>query len=97
MLRRADRAGFKAGALQLALEQSSEEYIAVFDADFVPPPRFLDATVPFMVGDSRLGVVQSRWEHLNASYNALTRAVALGIDVHFLIEQPARSAAGCFL
>lgn len=97
VLRRDDRAGFKAGALQLALARSREEYIAVFDADFVPPRRFLDATIPFMVGDRGLGVVQCRWEHLNAGYNAVTRAVALGIDVHFLIEQPARWAAGCFL
>jgi cellulose synthase/poly-beta-1,6-N-acetylglucosamine synthase-like glycosyltransferase len=97
VLRRAERTGFKAGALQLALERCREEFIAVFDADFVPPPRFLAATVPFMLGDGLLGVVQCRWEHMNAGFNIITRAVSLGIDVHFLVEQPARHCSGCFL
>ena len=97
VLRRPQRTGFKAGALQLALEECREEYIAVFDADFVPQPCFLADTVPFMAADDTLGVVQCRWEHMNASYNTVTRAVALGIDAHFFVEQPARQAGGCFL
>jgi cellulose synthase/poly-beta-1,6-N-acetylglucosamine synthase-like glycosyltransferase len=97
VLRRPRRTGFKAGALQLALEDCREDYIAVFDADFVPQSFFLARTAPFMVEDRTVGVVQCRWEHMNASYNSVTQAVALGIDVHFFVEQPARQAAGCFL
>jgi cellulose synthase/poly-beta-1,6-N-acetylglucosamine synthase-like glycosyltransferase len=97
VLRREQRQGFKAGALQLALERSREPYIAVFDADFVPTPDFLSATIPHFLRDGRLGLVQSRWTHLNREYNLLTRAIAIGIDVHFGIEQAGRSAAGCFL
>jgi len=97
VLRRPQRTGFKAGALQFALEDCREEYIAVLDADFVPEPFFLSRTAPFMVADETVGVVQCRWEHMNASYNSVTKAVALGIDVHFFVEQPARQAAGCFL
>jgi len=97
VLRRCEREGFKAGALQLALEHSQEQYIAVFDADFVPPPGFLSATIPYFLHDDRLGLVQSRWTHINRDYNFLTRAIAIGIDVHFSIEQAGRFAAGCFL
>jgi hypothetical protein len=96
-LRRGTRQGFKAGALQAALEQTSEDYIAIFDADFVPPADFLTRTVPHLVQDEQLAVVQGRWTHLNRDYNLLTRAIAIGIDVHFFIEQPGRYAAGCFL
>ncbi|MGO8693298.1 MAG: glycosyltransferase [Rectinemataceae bacterium] len=96
-LRREGRDGFKAGALQYALERTAEEFIAIFDADFIPDADFLAAAIPYFGRDRDLGIVQSRWEHLNEGYSALTRAIALGIDVHFLVEQPARSAAGCFL
>ncbi len=97
VLRRSERQGFKAGALQLALERSREPYIAVFDADFLPAPGFLSATIPHFLRDDRLGLVQSRWTHINREYNFLTRAIAIGIDVHFCIEQAGRFAAGCFL
>lgn len=96
-LRRSGRQGFKAGALQLALDRTDEEFIAVFDADFMPSPDFLNRTVPFLVQDKQLGAVQSRWSHINRDYNFVTRAIAIGIDVHFFIEQPGRWAAGCFL
>jgi cellulose synthase/poly-beta-1,6-N-acetylglucosamine synthase-like glycosyltransferase len=96
VLHRADRTGFKAGALQAALAETDEEYIAIFDADFIPPANFLDRSVHFLVKNDKLGVVQSRWTHLNRNYNFLTKAIAIGIDVHFLIEQPARNAAKCF-
>jgi cellulose synthase/poly-beta-1,6-N-acetylglucosamine synthase-like glycosyltransferase len=96
VLRRGSRQGFKAGALQAALDRTEEEYIAIFDADFIPPPNFLHRTVPFLVQDDRLGIIQSRWTHINRDYNVLTSAIALGIDVHFLVEQAGRYAAGCF-
>ena len=97
LIHRPTRHGFKAGALQYALELTAEDYIAVFDADFIPPADFLTRTVPLLQRDARAGIVQSRWAHTNEGYNPLTRAISLGIDMHFFIEQPARSAAGCFL
>jgi cellulose synthase/poly-beta-1,6-N-acetylglucosamine synthase-like glycosyltransferase len=96
VLRRGSRQGFKAGALQLALEKTEEEFIAIFDADFIPAPDFLVLTIPYFIDDERLGIIQSRWTHINRDYNILTRAIALGIDVHFLIEQAGRYATGCF-
>jgi cellulose synthase/poly-beta-1,6-N-acetylglucosamine synthase-like glycosyltransferase len=96
VIRRADRTGFKAGALQAGLEQTTEEYIAIFDADFIPPPDFLLRTLPYFVNDDHVGIVQCRWTHLNRTYNPLTKAIAIGIDVHFLIEQTGRFAAGCY-
>jgi cellulose synthase/poly-beta-1,6-N-acetylglucosamine synthase-like glycosyltransferase len=96
VLRRGSRQGFKAGALQMALEKTEEEFIAIFDADFIPTPDFLVHTVPYFFEDERLGIIQSRWTHLDRDYNLLTGAIAIGIDVHFLIEQAGRYAAGCF-
>lgn len=96
VLRRENRKGFKAGALQAGLQQTKEEYIAIFDADFIPAPDFLLRTLPYFMQDETLGIVQSRWTHLNRDYNTLTKAIAIGIDVHFLIEQTGRFAAGVF-
>ena len=96
VLRRGNRDGFKAGALQAALNRTEEEFIAIFDADFIPSEDFLLHTIPYFVQDERLGIIQSRWAHLNRDYNLLTKAIALGIDVHFLIEQTGRYAAECF-
>ena len=96
VLRRPSRTGFKAGALQAALERTREEFIAIFDADFIPPADFLLLTLPYFGRDERLGIIQSRWTHLNRGYNFLTRAIALAIDVHFFIEQTGRYATGCF-
>jgi cellulose synthase/poly-beta-1,6-N-acetylglucosamine synthase-like glycosyltransferase len=96
ILRREDRSGYKAGALQAALERTKEEFIAIFDADFIPPTDFLLLTLPYFAEEEHLGIIQSRWTHLNRDYNFLTRAIALGIDIHFLIEQTGRYAAGCF-
>lgn len=92
-VRRGTRAGFKAGALAAGLERSSAELVAIFDADFVPPPDFLLRAVP-VLEDPGVACVQGRWGHLNRDDGALTRAQALGIDVHFAIEQRARAAAG---
>jgi cellulose synthase/poly-beta-1,6-N-acetylglucosamine synthase-like glycosyltransferase len=95
VLRRGCRQGFKAGALQAALDKTEEEFIAIFDADFIPPPDFLLRTLPYFIHDEGLGVIQTRWAHVNRDYNILTRAIAIGIDVHFLIEQAGRYASGC--
>jgi cellulose synthase/poly-beta-1,6-N-acetylglucosamine synthase-like glycosyltransferase len=97
VLRRGGRPGFKAGALAFALDRTWEEYVAVFDADFTPVEDFLLRAVPVLHADPRVGVVQGRWRHLNERYNGLTRAVAIGIDAHFLIEQAGRHAGGLFL
>lgn len=94
LLRRPVREGYKAGALAWGLQQVSTEYVAVFDADFVPAPDFLRRTVPHFTADPRLALVQSRWEHLNPEANWLTRAQALTIDGHFAVEQTARCRGG---
>jgi len=94
VLRRPDREGFKAGALAWGLSQARGELIAIFDADFLPPPDFLLRTVPYFLEDPRLGMVQARWSHLNADYSLLTRAQALGLDGHFVVEKTAQSRAG---
>lgn len=86
------RHGYKAGALAAGLKQSSGEYIAVFDADFVPSPDWLRRTLPALIFHPELAFVQTRWEHLNWSQNALTAAQSLALDGHFVIEQQARSA-----
>jgi cellulose synthase/poly-beta-1,6-N-acetylglucosamine synthase-like glycosyltransferase len=96
VLRRGSRQGFKAGALQSALDRTEAGFIAIFDADFIPPADFLIQTVPFFIRDENLGIIQGRWTHTNRDYNLLTSAIATGIDVHFLIEQSGRFAAGCF-
>ena len=95
VLRRDNRQGFKAGALQAALDRTDEDFIAVFDADFIPTREFLVRSMPYFLHDERLGIIQSRWTHTNRNYNILTEAIATGIDVHFLIEQAGRYAAGC--
>ena len=96
LLRRGNRDGFKAGALQAALERTEAEFIAIFDADFVPSADFLLCSLPYFDYNESLGIVQGRWTHLNKSYNLVTRAISHAIDVHFLIEQPGRFAAGVF-
>ncbi len=94
-LRRKNRQGFKAGALAAGLEQARGEFIAIFDADFVPEPDFLRRTVPAF-RDPGLGMVQACWGHLNRNDSLLTRAQAVLLDGHFLVEQAARYRAGCF-
>ncbi|MBC8098104.1 MAG: glycosyltransferase [Armatimonadetes bacterium] len=94
-VRRATRSGYKAGALAYGLTLLPQaEYIAIFDADFVPPSDFLRLTIPHFAKNPKLGILQTRWGHLNATDNWLTRAQALAIDVHFIIEQTARNRAG---
>ena len=95
-VRRPERQGFKAGALQYGLATATGEFIAIFDADFVPPPDFLKQTIPCFA-DPSVGCVQTRWGHVNPDTSWLTKAQALGIDGHFVVEQHARHAIGAFL
>ena len=95
-IHRTNRAGFKAGALQHGLASATGEFIAIFDADFIPPPDFLRKTVPCF-SDENVGCVQTRWDHVNPESSRLTQAQALGIDGHFLIEQTARHSCEAFL
>ncbi len=88
-VRRTDRTGFKAGALASGLVSARGEFVAIFDADFVPPPEFLRRTIPHFA-DARVAVVQTRWGHLNRDFSVLTVAQSLGIDGHFGVEQVAR-------
>ncbi len=92
---RDNRHGFKAGALQAGLETATGELVAVFDADFCPPPEFLTRTVHFFA-DPKVGVVQTRWSYLNRDYNFLTEVEAMLLDGHFILEHGARSRAGYF-
>lgn len=94
-VRRYGRDGFKAGALAHGLERARGELVALFDADFVPPPDFLERTVPSM-RDPRIGMVQARWGHTNREFSPLTRAQAMMLDAHFIIEHGARHASGRF-
>jgi cellulose synthase/poly-beta-1,6-N-acetylglucosamine synthase-like glycosyltransferase len=92
---RANRHGFKAGALQEGLKTATGELVAVFDADFIPPSAFLQKTVHFFA-DPKVGVVQTRWSYLNRDYNFLTEVEAMLLDGHFILEHGARSRAGLF-
>lgn len=94
-LHRAERTGFKAGALAAGLGAAGGELIAVFDADFLPRPDFLHRTVPHFAAP-RVGMVQGCWEHLNRGWSLLTRVQAMLLDGHFLIEHTARHRSGCF-
>ncbi len=95
-IHRTIRTGFKAGALKEGLEVARGEFIAIFDADFVPKKEFLKKTVPYFT-DAKVGMVQTRWEHLNEEYSFLTRAQALALDGHFVVEQQIRHRAGFFI
>lgn len=97
VIRRTDRTGFKAGALQNGLNFTDAEFVAIFDADFVPNPDFLKKSIAFFVGKPNLGLVQGRWTHLNQKASLITRGQAMGIDGHFMIEQAARSWNGLFM
>ena len=96
LVHRENRVGFKAGALDHGMQLAAGEFIAIFDADFVPESDFLLKTLPHF-NDANIGVVQTRWEHINKNYSLLTQLQAFGLDAHFSIEQSARSAAGSFI
>lgn len=95
-IRRETRKGFKAGALAYGLGIAKGEFIAIFDADFIPKPSFLKDTVPHF-SDGHVGMVQTRWGHLNKDYSTLTKLQAFGLDAHFSVEQSGRHAAGSFI
>ena len=88
-IRRLDRKGFKAGALKEAMQSAKGTFIAIFDADFLPDPAFLKETIPHFE-DPEVGVVQTRWEHINEDYSIITRLQALQLNVHFSVEQTGR-------
>jgi cellulose synthase/poly-beta-1,6-N-acetylglucosamine synthase-like glycosyltransferase len=94
-IRRANRAGYKAGALAAGLDQATGEFIAIFDADFVPEADFLQRVI-VEFADPGVGMVQARWGYLNESSSLLTRAQALQLDAHFTTEHGVRAASGCF-
>ncbi len=95
-IQRKNRDGFKAGALKEGLKIAKGEYIAIFDADFIPQKDFLKKTLSFFTNEN-VGMVQTRWEHLNGDYSILTKAQALALDGHFVIEQSVRNKAGFFI
>jgi cellulose synthase/poly-beta-1,6-N-acetylglucosamine synthase-like glycosyltransferase len=95
-IHRDDRTGFKAGALKEGLKYAKGELVGIFDADFIPNPEFLKETIPYFT-DPRIGMLQTRWGHINSDYSLLTRAQSMGIDGHFGIEQAARAWSGFFM
>ena len=95
-IRRPVRNGFKAGALAYGLDSAQGEFITIFDADFVPEPDFLLKTVPHFA-NPQIGIVQTRWTHLNEDYSLLTQLQAFGLNAHFFIEQGGRNAADFFM
>ena len=94
-LRRSHREGFKAGALAYGLQRAKGQFIAIFDADFLPPASFLEDVLPYFIHD-KIGMVQARWGHLNAAQNLLTRLSATLLDGHFVLEHTARHRSGRF-
>ncbi len=90
------RKSFKAGALQEGLKIANGEFIAIFDADFVPQADFLTRALPYFAS-KEIGMVQTRWDHLNEDYSTLTKAQAISLDAHFLIEQRAKSYSELFM
>tara|TARA_R100000935_G_scaffold47770_1_gene71963 strand:- start:1473 stop:2945 length:1473 start_codon:yes stop_codon:yes gene_type:complete len=93
---RTDRAGYKAGALKEGLKVAKGEFIAVFDSDFMPKPDWLMQTVPYFK-DPKIGVVQTRWGHINRDYSLLTKIQAFALDFHFILEQVGRNFGKHFI
>jgi cellulose synthase/poly-beta-1,6-N-acetylglucosamine synthase-like glycosyltransferase len=94
-IHRDNREGFKAGALQEGLKTARGEFVAIFDADFIPPADFLRRTVPYFV-DPKLAMVQTRWSYINRHYSPLTEVEAILLDGHFVIEHSSRFRSGLF-
>lgn len=93
---RTDRIGFKAGALKEGLEIAKGEFIAIFDSDFLPKKDWLKRTVPYFK-NPKIGVVQTRWGHINRDYSVLTKIQAFALDAHFTLEQVGRNSKGHFI
>lgn len=96
LIRRPDRVGYKAGALKYGMQYAKGDFIAIFDADFLPNADFLRKTMPYF-RDEKIGVVQTRWEHINENYSLLTRLQAFQLNVHFTVEQRGREAGSYLL
>ena len=94
-LHRSDRTGYKAGALEAGLKVAKGEFVAIFDADFIPTADFLQRTVPFF-GDPKIAMVQARWGHINQDYSLLTKMQSILLDAHFVLEHGARNRSGLF-
>src|SRR5262245_9730479 len=94
-IHRTDRRGFKAGALEAGLRVARGEFIAIFDADFVPPSDFLLRSLPHF-SDPKVAMVQARWGHINEDYSLLTKIQSILLDGHFVLEHGGRNRAGCF-
>jgi cellulose synthase/poly-beta-1,6-N-acetylglucosamine synthase-like glycosyltransferase len=95
-IHRTDRKGYKAGALAEGMKQASGDFIAIFDADFIPPRDILQNVVNYFV-DDKIGMVQVRWDHLNRDASLLTKSQAIFLDGHFVIEHTARNRSGRFM
>ena len=95
-IHRTDRTGYKAGALDDAMDRVEGEFIGIFDADFIPNPDFLQKVMPYF-RDEKVGVVQTRWGHINKDFSLLTELQAFGLNGHFAIEQGGRTASGHFI
>ena len=98
-IHRTNRQGFKAGALENGLHTARGEFVAIFDADFIPQPDFLRRTIPYFLdpnGGAGIGMVQARWTYLNSDYSLLTRVETILLDGHFVIEHGGRSRRGTF-
>lgn len=96
LIRRSSRNGYKAGALQYGLDRSNAEFVAIFDADFIPSPDFLEKLLPYF-DQPTIGLVQARWGHLNHRQNFLTRVQSILLDAYFSIEQDGRYQSGYFM
>ena len=96
LIRRKNRQGYKAGALRDAMAYAKGEFIAIFDADFLPQKDFLKSTLPYF-NDDQVGIVQTRWGHINQAYSMLTELQAMQLNVHFTVEQEGRESANYFL
>ncbi|MDD5361982.1 MAG: glycosyltransferase family 2 protein [Ignavibacteria bacterium] len=96
-IHRTNRQGYKAGALKEGLKTAKGEFVAIFDADFIPRKNFLRRTIPYFIKDEKVGLVQTRWEHINRNYNVMTKTQAIALDGHFVIEQAVRNRAGYFI
>lgn len=96
LIHREQRHGFKAGALEDGLKLAKGEFIAIFDADFIPEEDFLSKTLPYF-SDQKIGAVQTRWGHINKDYSLLTQLQAFALDAHFSVEQTARNSVGSFI
>ena len=96
-VKRPKREGYKAGALAYGLDVCRGEFVAIFDADFIPRKDFLLQTIPHFFHSDKIGVVQTKWEHLNEEYSLLTRLQAFGLDAHFTVEQVGRNSGAHFI